>query len=154
MEYKFWTWRPPKFEKAEDMQKQIQEYLSSNIDKMNIKTYYDVKEVPVLTITWLVLYLGFADRSSFYKYEKKEEFRHTVRRARTFIENTYEKQLQSWNATWAIFALKNFWWKDIQTLEWEVNDNWERKFVIEHKKSKYENLDKDWNEQKDENDVV
>lgn len=130
-----------------EMQEKIIEYF----DKWaTVKKFWNKKrecweEIKIFSITWLVLYLGFCDRSSFYKYEKKEAFRHTIKKARSFIENEYEEMLQTWNTTWAIFALKNFKWKDIQTHEWELNDNGSWKFVIEHIKWKYEDLDADWN---------
>jgi len=147
----FWTFSSSnkgKYENAEDMQEKILEYFKEG---RNVRRVFDsrlqkVREIPVLTITWLVLYLGFENRKSFYDYEKKPLFSHTIKRARTFIEMEYEEMLSHGNHTAAIFALKNFGWKDIQTLEWELNDNWERKFVIEHKQSKYENLDENWDE--------
>lgn len=74
-------------------------------------------EVPTPTIYWLVLHLWFSDRASFYDYEKKPEFTHTIKRARSFIANEYEKQLRHGNSTWAIFALKNFWREDKNTTE-------------------------------------
>ena len=136
------------------MQEKIVEYFETgrNSRKVYCSDINRIREVPIVTITWLVLYLGFANRKSFYTYEAKDAFSHTIKRARTFIEMEYEEMLSLGNHTAAIFALKNFGWKDIQTLEWEVNDNWERKFLIEHKRSKYENLDENWEEKQSEND--
>jgi len=47
-----------------------------------------------------------------YEYENEGEFSDTIKKARLRIENEYEKQLSWGNATGAIFALKNFGWKD------------------------------------------
>lgn len=135
-----------KYESPEELQEKILEYFKEG---RNFRQVYDgdsqrIRQIPILTITWLVLYLGFANRKSFYDYEAKPLFSHTIKRARTFIEMEYEEMLSLGNHTAAIFALKNFGWKDIQTHEWELNDNWEKRFVIEHKRSKYENLDENW----------
>jgi len=40
------------------------------------------------------------------------EFPYIIRRARLFIEREYEERLWSTTPTWAIFALKNMWWRD------------------------------------------
>jgi hypothetical protein len=69
------------------------------------------------TITGLAYHLGFADRRSFYDYENNPEHSYTIKRARTYIESTYEEQLRGNNVTGAIFALKNFGWRDKQELE-------------------------------------
>ena len=68
--------------------------------------------IKVPTICDLCLYLGFESRQSFYDYEKKEGFAYTIKRARLLIEREYEEQLQTNTPTGAIFALKNFGWKD------------------------------------------
>lgn len=95
--------RPPKFKNPEDMQVLINEYFANE---------------PVLTITGLVLHLGFADRKSFYEYEQKPKFTHTIKKARTMIENGYEKMLAAGGqAAGPIFALKNFGWTDKQEIE-------------------------------------
>jgi len=112
----------PFYETPEEMQIKIKEYFANPPDtrKMFFKLKDEVieREVPCFTITGLVLYLGFADRQSFYDYEKnKPEFTCTMKRARSFIENVYEKLLQEGNPTGAIFALKNFGWKDKQEQE-------------------------------------
>jgi hypothetical protein len=76
-----------------------------------------VVEIPVITISGLVLYLGFCDRQSFYDYEKKPDFSCTIKRARTFIEMEYEHLLRTQSSTGAIFALKNFGWVDKSELD-------------------------------------
>lgn len=79
-----------------------------------VDAYFDfvkAKKEPA-TITGLALYLGFASRQSFYDYEQKPEFSYTIKRARSRIEEGYEKALHSRNPIGAIFALKNFGWTD------------------------------------------
>ncbi len=95
--------RPAEYETPEAMQEAITDYIQTNHGK--------------LTITGLAYHLGFESRQSFYDYEKRELFSYTVKRARMFIENEYEKLLQSGNVTGAIFALKNFGWSDKQEIE-------------------------------------
>ncbi len=109
--------RPPIYETVEELQAKISEYFAGGYHKRPMVTPKgeDIL-VPKITITDLVLFLGFADRHSFYDYEKKEEFSHTIKRARSFIEREYEEQLAI-NPTGAIFALKNFGWTDKQELE-------------------------------------
>ena len=152
----FSYWRKRAFETNEQLEQKIIEYFESWYD---VKRVYDKKldeivELPILTITWLALYLWFADRQSFYDYEKrwkKEDASEeevaiscTLKRARTFIEKEYESQLQTGNNAWAIFALKNFGWKDTQTIEWELNDNGNWKMIVEYIQAAHENLDENW----------
>ena len=94
------TGRPPKYETPEELQGAIDKYLVENEGK--------------LTITGLVLFLGFCSRQSFYDYEMREEFSYTIKRARLHIENYYESKLTGNNYSGAIFALKNFGWLDTQ----------------------------------------
>jgi len=100
--------RPPKYATAEELDAKITEYFSD--PKKN-----SYKETP--TITDLVLFLGFADRHSFYAYEAKAEFSNTIKKARNMIEREYETRLSGANCTGSIFALKNFGWVDKQEHE-------------------------------------
>lgn len=94
--------RPRIIETPEEMEERVEAYF----DFVKAK-----KEPP--TITGLALFLGFASRQSFYDYEtKKEGFAYTIKRARSRIEECYEKALHSRNPIGAIFALKNFGWTD------------------------------------------
>lgn len=104
--------RPPHYTTAEEMQVKIDEYF----------TYQDELKRP-LTITGLALHLGFCDRSSFYDYEENEGFFYTIKKARTRIENNYEEHLFSKAYPGAIFALKNFGWKDKQEIEHSGNES-------------------------------
>ncbi len=109
--------QPPKYEKAEVMQVKIAKYFKECPDVRLVPVGFKLVEVPCPTITGLVLYLGFCDRASFYDYEKRKEFSHTIKTARSFMEREYENLLRAGNCTGAIFALKNFGWKDKQELD-------------------------------------
>lgn len=114
--------RPPYYSTPEELQIKIDEYFKKCPDKREIVTHKGKKKkIPSLTITGLVLYLGFCDRQSFYAYEAKEKFSYTIKKARSFIEREYESLLKSGNCTGAIFALKNFGWKDKTEVEHSGN---------------------------------
>ena len=112
------TGRPPAYKTNEELQNKINEYFNSGVKKRVVlvgkKPNQEAIELEVPTITGLAYYLGFESRQSFYDYEKKPEFSYTTKRARLFIEQEYEEQLQVGNVTGAIFALKNFGWIDEQ----------------------------------------
>ena len=102
------TGRPPKYKTIKELQEKIDQY------------FIEVKEIEEdhPTLTGLALFLGFADRQSMYDYEKNEMFSCTIKKARTKIEQFYEKHLlKPGVATGAIFALKNFKWTDKQEIE-------------------------------------
>jgi len=105
--------RPPMYSNPEDLQAKIQDYFDNCPD---YRTAYDklgnAFKIPTITITGLVLHCGFCDRKSFYEYEVKPEFTHTIKRARSFVEKEYEMALNTGSCTGAIFALKNFGWID------------------------------------------
>ena len=110
---------PPKpfYETPEEMEAKIEEYFKGGYRTRTVivgnkSEGFKEAQVPAITITDLVLFLGFADRASFYDYEKRPAFSHTIKRARTFIEREYEQLLTQGNPAGAIFALKNFGWKD------------------------------------------
>lgn len=113
--------RPPFFEKPEDLQSAIQEYFEKGIDSRRViigkAPNQEVREIEVPTITGLVYYIGFESRTAFYEYEKKDEFRYIIKRARLFIEKEYEEMLQVGNTVGAIFALKNMGWVDKQEVD-------------------------------------
>ena len=102
--------RPRLYDSEEEMQNEINKY------------FYDctANDEP-LTITGLALHLGFESRQSILDYEKNDKFSCTIKRARMRIENSYEKMLQNNSPTGAIFALKNFGWKDRQELDHTTN---------------------------------
>lgn len=102
---------PPFFATAKELQDKIDEFIRNPPTRFVTRGNEQI-EVPVLTISGLCYFLGFADRRSFYDYEKKPEFAHTIKRARLYIECEYEKLLHNANVTGAIFALKNLGWHD------------------------------------------
>jgi len=105
--------RPPLFTDPKELQEKIDDYFQSGVNEKEIITKLGTKErVPVPTISGLCYHLGFESRQSFYDYEKTDGFSYTIKRARLFIENEYESQLQIGNTTGAIFALKNMGWID------------------------------------------
>lgn len=81
-----------------------------------IKKYFDEASENKwdLTITGLVLYLGFCSRQSLYDYSAKEEFSYIIKRAQLAIENGYEHGLHTFKYGGSVFALKNMGWKDQQ----------------------------------------
>ena len=116
--------RPPKYKTAEELQKKAEKYFKNEVPiKKMIVNGKKVVNIPMPTITGLVLYLGFCDRYSFYEYEKKVDFTYTIRRIRSLIAQHYEEQVLS-NPQGAIFALKNFGWSDKIEIE-----KTEKKFV-------------------------
>lgn len=130
--------RPRLFETADELQKSIDEYFNEGVKKRKVTVGKPPKtsviEIPIPTITGLCYYLGFESRQSFYDYEKEDGFSYTVKRARLFIEQEYEEQLQIGNTVGAIFALKNMGWIDktqtdftsggesISPIQWVTND--------------------------------
>jgi hypothetical protein len=119
------------YKTAKELEDKIDEYF--NVDKNNLEgrrtRTLKIKDadgdpiiVPNFTISDLVLFLGFCDRKSFYEYEEKPEFTHTIKKARTFIEREYEELLKGAACTGAIFALKQFNWKDKQEVEHGFDD--------------------------------
>ena len=122
---------PPMYADPEDLKKKIAEYFEKGVPYRKVlvgpPNNRHVEEVPVITITGLALYCGFASRQSFYDYEKKEgkkaeEFAYTIKRARAFIEQEYEMLLQTVGGSAVIFALKNFGWEDKNKVEHTISD--------------------------------
>jgi hypothetical protein len=108
--------RPPKYKTALQLQTKIDRYFKSGL---HIETVIVGKgeaqkaiEVAYPTITGLVMYCGFSNRHSFYDLEKQDEFSHTIKMARSRLEQHYEMLLQRGLGAGAIFALKNFGWRD------------------------------------------
>lgn len=95
--------RPAEFTDPDEIWKLALEYFED---------IQDSKGKVKATITGLAFYLGFESRQSMYDYEKREVFSYVIKRLRLFVEHCYEQQLYTFNATGAIFALKNMGWKD------------------------------------------
>ena len=107
------NWRPPVFNTPEELQVKVNEYFEKWYRKKKINLNWEEIEVPDITTTDLALYLGFESRQSIYDYAKREKYSYIIKRALFFIEREYEEKLLfSQNTSWAIFALKNMWWKD------------------------------------------
>lgn len=100
--------RPPKFKTAVEMQKKIIEFF----------VWCKENHQPP-TISGLVIFLGYADRQSFYDLEKQAKFSYTIKKARTMIQTVYERNLHGTTPTGSIFALKNFGWDDKSIIEHE-----------------------------------
>jgi len=80
-----------------------------------VEMYFDFEPNP----KWsgLAYFLGFESRKSLWEYGKKPEFSNSVKKALLRIEQHYEDNLLTKNATGAIFALKNFDWTDKQSID-------------------------------------
>jgi len=111
--------RPLKFETKEILDKAIQAYFDE-VAKDFFKDSNGVVHQAPLTITGLALALD-TTRQTLMDYQERDEFTDTVKRAKTVVENYAEKRLFGNNATGAIFALKNYGWKD--KFENENNNN-------------------------------
>lgn len=103
--------RPPIWDDEDAFDKKVDEY------------FLQTKEP-----TWsgLANYLGFESRQSLEDYKKKEKFSYSIKKALLRIEEKYEtKAIYSGNPTGAIFALKNFGWRDKQEVDQKttIQDN-------------------------------
>ena len=102
--------QPLKFATKEILQEKIDAYFAS----CDAKSYTDsngVRRVYPVTITGLALALG-TNRQTLLNYEDKEEFFDTVKTAKTRVEHFAEVKLFDTSPAGAIFALKNYGWKD------------------------------------------
>lgn len=113
--------RPPKFESAEHLQTEIDNFFNSLKPRKVTSDDNEIEgwAIPA-TITGLALYLGFESRQSLYDYEKNEEFSYVIKNARLRVENAYELNLHFKNPTGSIFALKNMGWKDTQEIKHNI----------------------------------
>lgn len=128
--------RPPMYKTPEEMQKKIDEYFESCKGEL----VYDAEGRPILdkngnqlragarplTITGLALALGFNSRLALIKYEDKEDFVNTVKRAKAKVEQYAEERLFDRDGVnGAKFSLSNNFngWKEKQQIEAEVNSD-------------------------------
>lgn len=111
MEEKHAGGRPLKFKTKEDMEEVIAKYFMQ----------CDHDNEPY-TITGLALALDMS-RQSILRYEEKDEFCDTIKKAKLKVENYLEKRLiKDSSCTGIIFNLKNnYGWKDKQEVEVEQN---------------------------------
>jgi len=120
--------RPPKYETDEQLSVMVDDFFDE----------CDLNEEPY-TITGLGLAIGL-DRHQLISYGKKEEFYHTVKKAKQKCENFAEKRLFTGQPTGAIFALKNYGWKDQQQIDHGITeklaDHSERLAAARNRKAK------------------
>lgn len=90
--------RPLKFQSVGELEQLIDDYIASTPDEE-------------LTITGLALALN-TTRQTLVDYQEKDEFTDTIKKAKTIIENSYEKSLRRNGRAGDIFGLKNFGWRD------------------------------------------
>lgn len=94
--------KKPFYSSPEDMEDKIIKFI----------LYCAEQQMP-LTVSGLVLWLGFVSVTSLTDYAKKNQaFAQTITRARTLVAMQYEMQLFEQNSAGAVFALKNMGWSD------------------------------------------
>ena len=118
--------RPLAFKSVEELQSKIDEYFDFCDNR--IQQVYSKKQDAVIeiinpepyTIAGLAYAVGI-DRKTLWNYSKKDEFFHTIKRARDKVQTDVERRLMESNPTGAIFNLKNnFDYKD--KIETEVSN--------------------------------
>lgn len=131
--------RPALFRTPAEMQRKIDEYFSTQVGDFPVRDKYGnqiynkaglplIKEQPP-TVAGLALFLGLADRTSFYEYKARAEFTDTVKRVITRIEEYAERGVMVKDKpTGNIFWLKNHGWKAEEETKVDVNlpENWQR----------------------------
>lgn len=98
--------RPPIWDDPEEFEKAVDQY-------------FDNTEINH-TWTGLAIHLGFESRQSLEDYKKKDGFSYPIKKALLKIERKYEEAMMKQPAG-AIFALKNFGWKDKQEIDQNTN---------------------------------
>ena len=94
--------RPRKYKSVDQLQIGIDNYFDNCEDKGQ-----------PFTVTGLALALGFTSRQDLINNEGySAEFHDALKRAKSRCENYAENKLFANNPTGAIFALKNYGWKD------------------------------------------
>lgn len=104
--------RPLKYSSVEDMQRDIDKYFAE----------CDEKQKPY-TVSGLAYSLD-TTRRTLLDYEEKDEFSHTIKKAKAKIEKFNEELLYSKDVstTGVIFNLKNNYnWKDKQEIEADLS---------------------------------
>jgi hypothetical protein len=100
--------RPPKYKTPEEMQIAIDKYFLG----------CEANNVPY-TITGLAYALDMT-RDQLIKYERKDAFTDTIKKAKLKVENGYELRLIASGRAGDIFALKQFGWSDKQEVDQNV----------------------------------
>lgn len=127
--------RPLMYETPEEMQAKIDEYfeeckgetLCDSDGSPMVDKYGNVIRVGAkpLTITGLALALGFTSRRALLNYQEKDEFFHTITRAKAKVEQYAEERLfDKDGANGAKFSLANNFdgWKEKKEIEADVNN--------------------------------
>jgi hypothetical protein len=91
------------------------ELLQQEIDR-----YFAETPMSHWTITGLALALD-TDRHTLINYSEREEYFHTINKAKLMVENAYEIDLREKGHAGNIFALKNFGWKDKTEVDATIN---------------------------------
>ena len=94
--------RPLKFQNVKEFEKSVEEYFAKAGDKP--------------TITGLALHLD-CDLDTIKNYTERDEFFGPLKKAYLRVQQGYENRMHEGACTGAIFALKNFGWKDKQEVE-------------------------------------
>lgn len=118
----FTGWKERKYNNAEELSKKIDEYFEQG-EEDEIVTSGGVYKIKRFTSSGLIISLDFASRQSLYDYKKKYDWaKHLIERAQFWIENHYEKMLQSGNVAGAKFALQQCGWKEKQEVDQNLNN--------------------------------
>ncbi len=98
--------RPPKWTDPKVIEKQAEDYFKECL-----------KQKDPITITGLALALD-TTRETLMDYQGKDEFSDTLKRMKLRCENYAERQVFAGrNQAGAIFALKNYGWRDKQEID-------------------------------------
>lgn len=100
--------RPLKFKTPKELQEKIDVYF---------------KDTPreEWTITGLAMALD-TSRKVLCEYSEKDEFSNAIKNAKLKVDNGYEIDLKKYGRSGTIFALKNFDWKDEQSINAKVEN--------------------------------
>ena len=99
--------RPRLFKSPEEMQKRVDDYFE-NPPMVKVPVSGKLEKYPVITVSGLVMALGFTERHGLDNYEGYgEEFYSTVKNAKSRIAEYYEAQGQYGNGRCSSFMLNN-----------------------------------------------
>lgn len=113
------------FDKVDKLCEDYFDYIKGEYKEIQLKEdeteedqrYVTIRQGEFPTVTGLTLYLGFESKDTLYSYGKKDGFSYSIKKALTKIEQFHEFRVaQGDKCIGNIFVLKNFNWKDTQTL--------------------------------------
>src|SRR5690606_34112757 len=94
------------------------DFINSENEKETIRERYWIRKPEPPTVTGLTIHLGFSHKSSLYEYAEKEQFTDSIKKGLTLIEKYHEiKAAYGDKCVGNIFVLKNFGWKDSQSID-------------------------------------